>query len=63
MNETGTFYEAEALRGGRTVRQLDRQINTQLYERITLSAKRIAPWRRPPRLVGQRAPASFWSFQ
>ena len=31
------FYEAEALRGGWTVRQLDRQINTQFYERTALS--------------------------
>lgn len=32
-----TFYEAEALRGGWTVRQLDRQISTQFYERTALS--------------------------
>ena len=32
-----TFYEAEALRGGWTVRQLDRQIGTQFYERTLLS--------------------------
>ena len=32
-----TFYEAEALRGGWTVRQLDRQVNTQFYERTALS--------------------------
>jgi len=31
------FYEAEALRGGWTVRQLDRQIQTQFYERTLLS--------------------------
>ena len=31
------FYEAEALRGGWTVRQLDRQIGTQFYERTLLS--------------------------
>ena len=31
--EVRTFYEAEALRGGWTVRQLDRQIGTQFYER------------------------------
>ena len=31
------FYEAEALRGGWSVRQLDRQINSQFYERTALS--------------------------
>lgn len=31
------FYEAEALRGGWTVRQLDRQISSQFYERTALS--------------------------
>ncbi len=31
------FYEAEALRGGWSVRQLDRQINTQFFERTALS--------------------------
>jgi predicted nuclease of restriction endonuclease-like (RecB) superfamily len=29
------FYEAEALRGGWSVRQLDRQVGTQFYERVT----------------------------
>lgn len=36
------FYETEALRCGWTVRQLDRQINTQFYERIGLSKNKIA---------------------
>ena len=31
------FYEAEALRGGWSVRQLDRQISSQFYERTALS--------------------------
>ena len=31
------FYEAEALRGGWTVRQLNRQIGSQFYERTALS--------------------------
>jgi len=35
--EARTFYEAEALRLGRSVRQLDRQIASQFYERIALS--------------------------
>ncbi len=36
------FYEAEALRGGWSVRQLDRQINTQFYERAALSKNKAA---------------------
>ena len=31
------FYETEALHGGWSVRQLDRQINSQFYERTALS--------------------------
>ncbi|MCL2652609.1 MAG: PDDEXK nuclease domain-containing protein [Propionibacteriaceae bacterium] len=34
------FYETEALRNGWTVKQLDRQINSMLYERIALSRKK-----------------------
>jgi predicted nuclease of restriction endonuclease-like (RecB) superfamily len=30
------FYETEALRAGWSVRQLDRQINSQFYERTAL---------------------------
>ena len=37
-----SFYEAEALRGGRSVRQLDRQIGSQFYERTALSKNRAA---------------------
>ncbi len=37
-----TFYETEALRGGWTVRQLNRQINTQFYERTALSRNKAA---------------------
>jgi len=36
------FYEAEALRCGWSVRQLDRQINSQFYERIALSKNKVA---------------------
>ena len=36
------FYETEALRCGWTVRQLDRQINSQFYERIALSRNKAA---------------------
>lgn len=36
------FYETEALRGGWTVRQMERQINTQYYERTALSLNKAA---------------------
>jgi predicted nuclease of restriction endonuclease-like (RecB) superfamily len=36
------FYEAEALRGGWSVRQLDRQIEAQFYERTALSRNKAA---------------------
>ncbi|MBI4917268.1 MAG: DUF1016 domain-containing protein [Acidobacteria bacterium] len=36
------FYETEALRGGWTVRQLDRQIGSQFYERTALSRNKAA---------------------
>jgi predicted nuclease of restriction endonuclease-like (RecB) superfamily len=41
-SEARHFYETEALRGGWTVRQLDRQIDTQFYERTALSRKKAA---------------------
>lgn len=37
-----SFYEAEALRGGWSVRQLDRQISTQFYTRALLSKNKRA---------------------
>lgn len=40
------FYEAEALRGGWTVRQLNRQINSQFYERTLLSRNKAAMLKR-----------------
>lgn len=36
------FYETEALRGGWSVRQLDRQIDSQFYERTALSRNKAA---------------------
>ena len=36
------FYEAEAIRGGWSVRQLDRQISTQLFERTSHSKRQSA---------------------
>ncbi len=40
--EARTFYETEALRLGWSVRQLDRQIASQFYERIALSRNKAA---------------------
>jgi predicted nuclease of restriction endonuclease-like (RecB) superfamily len=37
-----SFYETEALRGGWSVRQLDRQIGSQFYERTALSHNKAA---------------------
>lgn len=40
------FYETEALRGGWSVRQLGRQINSQFYERTALSRNKAAMLRK-----------------
>jgi predicted nuclease of restriction endonuclease-like (RecB) superfamily len=40
--EVRDFYHAEALRGGWSVRQLDRQINSLFYERTALSKNKVA---------------------
>jgi DUF1016 N-terminal domain len=40
--EARTFYESEALRSGWSVRQLDRQIGSQFYERMALSRNKAA---------------------
>ena len=40
--EARAFYESEALRGGWSVRQLDRQIATQFYERTAFSNNKVA---------------------
>jgi predicted nuclease of restriction endonuclease-like (RecB) superfamily len=40
--EARAFYEAEVLRGGWSVRQLDRQVNSQFYERALLSRNQAA---------------------
>ncbi len=44
--EARSFYEAEALRCGWTVRQLDRQIGSQFYERTLLSRNKAAMLRK-----------------
>ena len=43
-----SLYEDEALRGGWSVRQLDRQISSQFYERIALSRNKAAMLTRGP---------------
>ena len=40
--EARVFYETEALRSGWSVRQLDRQIGSQFYERIAVSQNKAA---------------------
>ena len=42
-----TFYEKETLRNGWSVRQLDRQISTQFYERTLLSHDKSAMLQQP----------------
>jgi predicted nuclease of restriction endonuclease-like (RecB) superfamily len=49
--EARGFYEIEALRGGWSVRQLDRQITTQFYERTALSRNRAALMRKGQRTL------------
>jgi predicted nuclease of restriction endonuclease-like (RecB) superfamily len=41
-SEERDFYETEALRCGWTIRQLDRQINSQFYQRVALSRNKAA---------------------
>jgi predicted nuclease of restriction endonuclease-like (RecB) superfamily len=47
--ETRAFYETEALRGGWSVRQLDRQMSTLFYERTALSRNKAAMLRKGAR--------------
>ena len=49
--EARAFYEAEALRGGWSVRQLERQINSQFYERTALSRDKAAMLRKGGRAL------------
>ena len=44
--EARAFYETEALRGGWSVRQLDRQIASQFYQRTLLSRNKAAMLRK-----------------
>lgn len=49
------FYEAEALRGGWTVKQLNRQVNSQFYERAALSRNKAAMLRKGERPLPEDA--------
>lgn len=49
-DEARKFYETEALRCGWSVRQLDRQISSQFYERIALSRNKAAMLRKSGKL-------------
>lgn len=49
------FYEAEALRGGWTIKQLNRQINSQFYERAALSRNKAAMLRKGERPLPEDA--------
>lgn len=53
------FYQTEALRGGWSIRQLNRQINSQFYERTALSRNKAAILSKesPPRHDDQVLPA------
>jgi hypothetical protein len=43
LSTAARFYETEALRCGWSVRQLDRQVSSQFYERIALSRNKPEP--------------------
>jgi predicted nuclease of restriction endonuclease-like (RecB) superfamily len=49
------FYESEAIRGGWSVRQLDRQISTQFYERVVRSKRPVALLTSGSRLQSEEA--------
>lgn len=53
--EARQFYEAEALRCGWSVRQLDRQVATQFFERTLLSRNKAAMLRKAERPLPQDA--------
>ena len=47
--EARNFYHAEALRGGWTVPQLERQLDSQFYERLALSRNKAAMLKKAPK--------------
>jgi predicted nuclease of restriction endonuclease-like (RecB) superfamily len=48
-SQARAFYESEAFRGGWTIRQLDRQIQSQFYERTALARDKAAMLRKGSR--------------
>ena len=48
-SQTRAFYESEAFRGGWTIRQLDRQIQSQFYERTALARDKATMLRKGAR--------------
>ena len=48
------FYENEAIRGGWSVRQLDRQISTQFYERTLISKNKVSMLEKGRRLNNRK---------
>jgi len=54
--EARTFYETEALRGGWSVRQLDRQIATKFYERTLLSKNKAAMLKKGAKPLAEERP-------
>jgi len=53
--EARVFYEGEALSGGWSVRQLERQINSQFYERTALSRNKVAMLKKGKRRLPEDA--------
>jgi len=53
------FYEIEAMKGGWSVRQLDRQINSQFYERTALSKDKIAMLKKGRKIDAIRSEEAF----
>jgi len=53
------FYETEAMKGGWSVRQLDRQINSQFYERTALSKDKVAMLKKGKKIDAIRPEEAF----
>ena len=57
-NQTArSFYEGEALQGGWSVRQLNRQIDSQFYERLALSRNKVSMIRKGRRFKSKDKPS------
>ncbi len=67
-DEAREFYETAALRGGWSVRQLERQINSQFYERTALSRNKAAMLQNgiiiihPPHIIEARRAVPLGGF-